>query len=731
MNNERMEHFKNLLTPTISKSNKCREKLEILIKELDNIELISHLSLMKSMMPQPFCENFDEMSMELKIFKDEPTLHFLLGLALKNEDYSGRTPNGDDIKQTIESVNNYFIYYSNQLILQSSVRNQVAGEDDIVLSSRLQKIIKQMNPNIYPFQMEEFIKKLYCKLDEYFLKTLGFTSFTALLFSKRIINRYAKLIKKRFEEIEDSKEKVRHELKDEIKGAKIREQFKRKKDSINDEEIIRIYENSLMFTFTQEIFVFKVNEFCREEGIKDIKKFQNYLKTFSCKFGDGNKNFDCPLDENIIVYKPIINIDSNNYFSPNFHDLTNNLPVIFEKLLEPEKQKQSKLWQSYQDLKSQFTEDRVYEYFSRIFPKEDIYRNLKYKYNGEECELDLLILVDNKIFLCESKSGLFTEPAQRGAIQRLKIDLKKLIEHAFKQGNRARKYIKSSKNQIFYNNGQQIVLNINSDSCVFYIINVTLEVLMMLATGLKKLQSMGLFEENEYPWSVNLFELDIITDIISSPSIFIHYLNSRLKAQDEDVFVGLDELSFLGYYLNVGNFFTPLTNEGGKFDFVQLESDWLIDFDKHYLLGEEKPRLEIEPFFIDIIVLLEKDSSYGYTDTAMALLDIPHSERNKIFEQFKVLINKSLKDKKEHDFSIYLNDTLNTGYTFMTHYKNSLKKKLSGYCILKKYQTKAEQWVGIALAIKGRNWYISDIYYEKGPWEYNDELDKLVKKNLE
>lgn len=112
-----------------------------------------------------------------------------------------------------------------------------------------------------------------------------------------------------------------------------------------------------------------------------------------------------------------------------------NLPLIFEGSLEEEKQGQTRVWQKYQKQKAQYAENMIYEHFSQLFPKKDIHRNLKYTYQGEECEVDLLVSYDNKIFIVESKAGSFTEPAKRGAIKRLKADLRKLIEEAYQQGN--------------------------------------------------------------------------------------------------------------------------------------------------------------------------------------------------------------------------------------------------------------------------------------------------------
>jgi hypothetical protein len=352
-------------------------------------------------------------------------------------------------------------------------------------------------------------------------------------------------------------------------------------------------------------------------------------------------DFNSPLDENIITLKPIINIENDKYFSPIPQYLISNLPSIFENFLETEKQNKTKIWEKYNKAKASHVEGKVYEYFSRLFPKKNIYKNLNYSYAKKQFEVDTLLLYDNKIFIIESKSGSLTEPAKRGAILSLKKDLKKLIEEGYQQGKRVRDYIKSTKPAIFHDReGNKIEIDFDPHQNEFFLINVTLEDLLSFATNLKNLKSLDLFAENEYPWSVNLFELDLITRHIPSPTVFIHYLKGRLIAQEENVFLSLDELSFLGWYLERGNFYVPLV-EGGKTPKLVQLNGFCMPFDDHYLFGKKAPELKIEPDFIKIIRILEDLHQFGFSDIASSLLDFNHQDRKFILKYINELIKKA------------------------------------------------------------------------------------------
>jgi len=701
------------------KKEEIKQELESLIKGIDPVELLSQISLLSQFFPEGKPESNQDL-------RDKPILHFLTGLCLKNGNNSNIHPDNQEIGKIIELLDEYF-YYPQDLIFQSVKKEQVSEIDGLILSARLQKIISQINPNVYPFQLEDLLKNVFGKLDNYFIKKVGFSVADALYFGQKIVKRYERLLNKHLGEAREARERARQELKDPIKGSQLRETLRKK--NVTEEEFMESYLGFLVFTLTQEIFVFTIDEFCKDEEIKETEKFENYLKALSCKFGEVNKDFNSPLDENAIITKPIINIDGNKYFSPIPQNLIYNLPLIFESFLEEEKQRQTKIWQNYQNIKSKYTEDKIYEYFSRLFPKQSIFKNLRYNYQDQEFEVDVLILYDNKIFIIESKAGAFTEPAKRGAIKRLKADLKKLIEDAYQQGRRVRDYIKSSKTAVFKDkNGKEVLdIKFKPNKIDFFLINVTLEPLMSLATGLKRLQSLGLFEKNEYPWSVNLFELDLITRHIPSPTIFIHYLEKRLSAQDENIFHAFDELTFFAWYLEKGNFYVPITDKGETPNFVSLDGSWVAMFDDHYLYGKDTPQLKIEPDLVKIIRILEVLHPVGYSNIASALLDFDHQARGLILKNMNELINKTKKDRKKHDFTVLYKE-IDTGFTFVTQCgREGLRERLGTYCAMKKYQTKTRRWIGIGRDVLDDEWFVNEFLYLDFPWKSDPKMDELLK----
>ena len=181
------------------KKEEIKQELESQIKDIDPVELLSHISLLSQFFPEGKPESNQDL-------REKPILHFLAGLCLKNGNHSNSHPDNQEIEKIIELLNEYFIYYSQDLIFQSAKKEQVSEIDSLILCARLQKIISQINPSIYPFQLENLLKNVFGRLDNYFIGKVGFSVADALNFGQKIIKRYERLLNKRLNEAIEAQE---------------------------------------------------------------------------------------------------------------------------------------------------------------------------------------------------------------------------------------------------------------------------------------------------------------------------------------------------------------------------------------------------------------------------------------------------------------------------------------------------------------------------------------------
>lgn len=660
---------------------KSRCEIERKIKNFNKIEMICSLSLMT----QTHFQN-ETTPQELLALIDSPSSYFLTGLALKEPNNSDEKPSIKDLNEVFNLLHSYFSTYPFTLIPPA---NQKRGDEHIVFSARSQNFIGQMNHERYPFQTEDLLTGFFYPINDYYVEKWGFSTKDAFLLSRAII---------------------------EICSQNIIEKLERIHDYDDERKIVELFsENTSVFQIDLEKTV-------AISGIKDIEILKKYLKALSCEFGTNNESYEDPLDENILLKKPLI-CHNGKYYAPIPQELVQNLPAILEDLLIVEKQQNLKIWNKYADLKAEYTENSVFTFLLRLFPKEAIFQNLFYEHQHQRCEVDTIIPYCNNVLIVEAKSGGFSDSAKRGGIKRIVTDIKKLISNAYEQGLRAKDYIESRKISEFKDAKGKDVLNLeNNGKLNFILLNVTYEPLIGFSPSLKKLEKVGLFKNNEYPWSVNLFDLDIITRHIESPSFFIHYIESRLKTQLDDQITSPDELTFFGFYLQFGTLNIE-SYDGEKISQMRLDSSFLEKFDNYYLLQKDPPKLEIEKEIQRIIIDLEKLQPDNFTDLTNTLLNLDHTTRKKIIQWMEKIKFLTQVDGKRHDFSL-MDEGNELGVTIFSQIGHSdLQMILLSYCTLKKYQCKKDKWIGLGIDILDSSYQVHAFYYNDAKWKKDRTME--------
>lgn len=691
--------------------------IEQFVAEIEPVETICHISYITDLghnYENSFTHHLTE----------SPLLYFLIGLYIKHGAKSNREPTGEDIEKIVTHLKHYFFAYSRTLTFRNSYKEGTSEADGVKLSAQLQKIITPINPSRYRFQTEELLTGVFPKLDAYFAEKYGFTASAAIEFGKMLLDRYQNLINHRQHEILRAKQKFLDEIEHPDTGPKLKAEIQSKGMTVD--AALQRYMCFLLFTDTKSMFVFTPEQIIEEYKIANGDEFKNYLAAFSCKFGMGNTDYETPMDDNLIYYKPIVSVGDNLFFCPVHQDLLDKLPLGFELLLHDEKQRGSAVWEQYQSVRNDYTESKTIEFLQRLNPAIKIHRNLLYDYGTPNCETDALIQYDNRILIAEVKAGAFSESAKLGKQRVLKKDLKSLIENAFEQGRRTREYMKANtKAQFRMKDGSRSVeISVDKDKTEYFLINVTLEPLMILGTSLKELQSLGFFTDNEYPWSVNLFELDILTRHVDSFGIFIHYLEQRRRAMVDNVYSAFDELSYFALYLEYGNFYPLFAEDGKPYSRATIDGGVEI-FDKHYLEGAPAPILKLEPQIRKFVAILETQKPFGYTKILCALLDLPHNGMAELSQKMAEFYEKAKSDGKGHDCSTSIKNTVNLSISFVAQKGTEhLNQFLFTVSMMTKYKAKVDRCVGIGRIVDDPEFY-AFVYFES-KWEYDAKFEKIL-----
>ncbi len=610
-----------------------------------------------------------------KICDQQPVLNFLFNLYLKRLIDGRSDPSQEDIDNLIKNSTEYLHSFKDLIFMEE--------ENKLMRILKQQCLISLINPEIYEHQFCYKFEKIFPDINEDFKEKFGFSPLSAFLFSDLIIQIYM-------------------------------ERFSKNEDNyLLTESEIEVWLNK------------KRAEKLKHSDQKEMNdELSSYLNNISIEFGQGNQNYTSLLDEDFSWKKPIAKTQ-NGYLAVNLRQIKFGLFVQIEELLK----KTSSLKEKYAKLKSEYAENLSFKCFQKIFGKEKVYKNIKYQYENKEYEVDTLIEYDSKIILVEVKSGnvLFkNKPNQR---------LKQVLKKAYEQTQKASEYISNTNEPSFVQgkmDGGKILKIKKNDHLKILPICISIENLMAITQNLKYAKLDDFFHQNQYPWAVNLLELEVISDHIKYPSLFLHYIESRLTAQSNESqdILSTDELSYFGLYLKdgpAGGF-----NFRSNYSMALITPDFLEIFDNFYN-GENKkpPQLNIdhrlEKFIQEFEFLYKKGIVQGHSEIFNWLLKSSSNDLEKLFDEIENCIEKTKKDGKPHKILLGYKDY---GISFHSDRNvNQLEKEMICYSKIKKYDLKKETWIGLGTIVDSDDkWFINKALFFQEPYKYNTDMERALEE---
>ena len=701
--------------------------LEKVTKNINPICLLSQLAL----------SNIGNSEVE-KIFS-EMKLEFLSGFLVAhsyNENIKKLidTELMDKANEVIKILDNYFKAINSYTLFASEKKanDNFDNKEELILKHAKGSSL-WIRGDAYSHQLIKFAIDFYSKHDLWFKKKLGFTIKEAVI----IYNTIFKLYKKRYYEykdisIKESKEWVKKQISNNVFSET------EAKDKETNAYIFLLYSKS------NKIFTFTVKELSDFSSIS-IDTCKKILLRLSQSFGYRNPKFkstysdpfNAPWDYNTLNERPIIKFQEK-FFVPVMPAFPTVLFYSFHFDLWEDKEYIDK----YKEIRGKWLEKKTYQILRNVFPKDEIYLNPEYP-NGEEFS-DVLILHDRNILIIQCKSKKLTHEAKIGSsIDQLKEDFRESVKIAFNQGLNAKQYLnKKDYPEIFFKNNKKIKIDMHQvDYNNIFLICVTLGQYANITTRLANINpTFKLFSSNEYIWSVCLFDLEVIIELLKKPFYFIHYLINGLNIEKTNFHLEADEIDLLGYYLdhklniNREEFKNP--NRDMPFfialgGFSKLVDDFMI---KKYQLKENpmKPIIKMPNGFKDLIFSIDKIDSSFRTNCILRLLDLGFNEQENLLKSIKYCKKMYTRDDALGIFSISVKEMdLEIIFISMSanNNHNKLFKEVEYFSLLKKYRAKYRECVGLGWDRCTKN--VIDVgYFASFPWTYNPELEEFCEKDL-
>jgi hypothetical protein len=319
-------------------------------------------------------------------------------------------------------------------------------------------------------------------------------------------------------------------------------------------------------TGLRDALTFSINDLCSPTDGVQRARFESALKELAIGVSSLDPSAYTGLyDESPFIERPFLEFGGRYLLVIPGMVLRDPIELLEDRLLQGKP--------NFSEARAKTLDRLAVTYLGAMLPGSTAYTNLFY----EGTELDGLVLFEDIAFVIEGKGTALSVQAQRGDVERLKRDVGKAVEDAWKQGARAREFILREGDTVFRDDhGVEITIPAGSVREVF-IVNPTLHDLGGHASQLGLLRALGLFPDGELPWSVYINDLRVIAETCENPAIFLHYLKWRNRLPLGTRVTVTDELDLWGSYFFCERF-GMLAEATGKV----IVGNASTDFDSYY-----------------------------------------------------------------------------------------------------------------------------------------------------
>ncbi|RYZ79942.1 MAG: hypothetical protein EOP04_26785 [Proteobacteria bacterium] len=354
--------------------------------------------------------------------------------------------------------------------------------------------------------------------------------------------------------------------------------------------------------------------------------------------------------------------------------------------------------------------------------------------------MDALALWGPFGILVESKAKQFRVESQLrrrddgsfGDAGRLATDLDANIVDAFKQAQRALRFIEATDHPIFKEKETQRLIPIRKSSDgAFYLLTVSLLEQGGIANYRSALQEIGLFSDGISSLALTIWELDIISQFCDGPDVFLHYLERRLQLLRGEFDTFADELDHFGCYLNSRLHSSTFEGNNEAEPKLVMLSGWGSTFDlwMSYQRGDlpEQPdiQLQVPPAIREIQIELRKQNE----DWArLLLLDLLGADDEVLLWMSDAIehFRSNVKPGSIQSSFLKSDDTVWCVMASRRGSRDELANSLEARLVVEQYSNRARFGIGFGIYLPDTEQAFAMGFRRDAPWESNPNLERLI-----
>lgn len=588
------------------------------------------------------------------------------------------------------------------------------------LVSHLQLNSEYVRGSSFPEQTKQRIQAIQGRFEKWFQNKAGVGPNRALAILdayEPLLNEQINYHRERFHEFEKAFEKLNAADASMSEFAELQKQA---------DDFLDTFPTVLSISF--ERLTTKVEELTIEE--------LNALKELVGMTPDKVSSLKVPSD---VSNRPLFFLEGDSISIVDLSCVYDALFDAFDRLTRTEQKFRDK---KYVHHLSNWMEQETTSFLRRTFRADHVYQQLTYsdpdKESGE-AELDGAVQWGPFLLLIEVKGRQFRPQSRLGDIAKLRDDLRKNIEEAHEQANRAKRYIQGNDIVVFREktSGRELTVS-KSNLRRIYPLSVTLHFFAGLTTQLSRLKSLGLFDGSDYPWSVSLADLDTITEFAKTPDIFLHYIKRRIELQESENRIDSDELDLFGVYLDTrlhpSLLWERKTDDGRAFKIMNIRggSERFDDWYQYQRGFGSDPEIKIDlPASInELLIELRRRDEDEARWIAFAMLDLTPAAIAGLSYNLDKFRSSQCPPRKilrwsirDHDISLTLLATNTTDIS-------ELRRHTFYRANIERYRHKANSAAAFGINLLDKTVPFDCCCWIEEKWEHDDGLEEILSKDI-
>lgn len=464
------------------------------------------------------------------------------------------------------------------------------------------------------------------------------------------------------------------------------------------------------------VFELDISEIESRSGLSS-EIVQAFVDAFSCNSSVEDINYRSVTDFNLTSVRPILR-HGNRYF-------------LFQNASLAEAIYEAPSHWMFQDSayrsiaaknKGKFTEGITFRYLKRVFGDKHVYRNLDlYSGASKIGEIDVYVSFGEVGIILQCKSQKLTFASRGGSIVNIEKDFRLAIQSAYDQCIECFQGFQRDKFAI--KSAEGTVLSFPSPSRIFPV-TVICEHYPSLGAQVREFLERQSVSKLENPLCIDVFTLDVLTDLVSSPIRFLSYLERRSLYFDK--IMSTNELGVLGYFLRSNLW---LEDE----DIICIDDGCSSDIDAAMMVrrmglpGKRTPEGILTRFrgsFVGrVIDEVDRNPNAFCVELGLSLLEFGDEG----VSDFEGLIS-IMSQKGRGDFTISL-EHRSSGITVHCNNDRLLNAKhtLSEHMLRRKYYNRADRWLGLLVDPVTR--LVRFGAYVKKPHVFDYRLESAISKS--